>query len=76
MIKGVPGIETEDMEVDNCAMRIVMKPEQFSVIFAENANGDILSDVSAGGELAERDLSRRQTSGIPWVFWSRSTGPS
>lgn len=36
------------MEVDNCAMRIVMKPEQFSVIFAENANGDILSDVGAG----------------------------
>jgi len=46
--KEFPGIEAEDMEVDNCAMRIVMKPEQFDVIFAENANGDILSDVGAG----------------------------
>lgn len=45
--KEFPGIEAEDMEVDNCAMRIVMKPERFDVVFAENANGDILSDVGA-----------------------------
>jgi isocitrate/isopropylmalate dehydrogenase len=41
-------IEAEDMTIDACAMQIVMKPERFSVVFAENANGDILSDVGAG----------------------------
>ena len=46
--KEFPGIEAEDMSVDNCAMQIVMKPEKFDVILAENANGDILSDVGAG----------------------------
>jgi len=43
-----PDIEAEDMTIDACAMQIVMKPERFSVVFAENANGDILSDVGAG----------------------------
>jgi isocitrate dehydrogenase (NAD+) len=46
--KEFPSIEAGDMEVDNCAMNIVMKPEKFDVILAENANGDILSDVGAG----------------------------
>lgn len=46
--KEFPAVEAVDMEVDNCAMRIVMKPEQLSVVLAENANGDILSDVGAG----------------------------
>ena len=41
-------IEAEDMTIDACAMQVVMKPERFSVVFAENANGDILSDVGAG----------------------------
>jgi len=40
-----PGIETEDMEIDACAMRMIMKPETLDVILAENANGDVLSDV-------------------------------
>jgi isocitrate dehydrogenase (NAD+) len=43
-----PGIEAEEMMVDACAMQIVMKPETLDVILAENANGDILSDVGAG----------------------------
>lgn len=43
-----PGIEVEDMEIDACAMRVVMKPQTLDVIIAENANGDILSDVGGG----------------------------
>lgn len=45
MAKEYPGIETEDMEIDACAMRMIMKPETLDVILAENANGDVLSDV-------------------------------
>ncbi len=36
------------MTADACAMQIVMKPEKFGIVLAENANGDILSDVVAG----------------------------
>lgn len=43
-----PSIEAEDMEVDACGMRIVMKPHTLDVILAENANGDVLSDVGGG----------------------------
>ena len=43
-----PGVEAEDMTIDACAMQIVMHPERFDIVFAENANGDILSDVGAG----------------------------
>jgi isocitrate dehydrogenase (NAD+) len=46
--KEFPDIRAEDMEYDNCAMRIVMKPGDLDVVLAENANGDILSDVGAG----------------------------
>lgn len=43
-----PQIESEEMTVDTCAMEIVMHPERLDVVIAENANGDILSDVGAG----------------------------
>ena len=43
-----PTIEAEDMEIDACAMRVVMKPHTLDVILTENANGDILSDVGGG----------------------------
>jgi isocitrate/isopropylmalate dehydrogenase len=46
--KTYPSIEAEDMTIDACAMQMVMKPERFHIVFAENANGDILSDVGAG----------------------------
>ena len=36
------------MEIDACAMRMVMKPQTLDVILAENANGDVLSDVGGG----------------------------
>jgi isocitrate dehydrogenase (NAD+) len=48
LAKDYPGIIAEDMTIDACAMQIVMHPERFDVVFAENANGDILSDVGAG----------------------------
>ena len=46
--KEYPGVEADDMTIDACAMQIVMHPERFDIVFAENANGDILSDVGAG----------------------------
>lgn len=46
--KDYPDIEAEDMTIDACAMQIVMNPDRFGVVFAENANGDVLSDVGAG----------------------------
>jgi isocitrate/isopropylmalate dehydrogenase len=46
--KEYPQVEADDMTIDACAMQIVMKPERLDIVFAENANGDILSDVGAG----------------------------
>jgi isocitrate dehydrogenase (NAD+) len=41
-------VEANDMIVDNCAMQLVLKPEQFDVIVTTNLFGDILSDEIAG----------------------------
>jgi len=41
-------IEFEDRIVDNMAMQLVKKPQQFDVIVAPNLYGDILSDLCAG----------------------------
>ena len=41
-------VAAEDKIVDNCAMQMVMKPEQFDVIVTTNLFGDILSDLAAG----------------------------
>ena len=41
-------IAVEDKIVDNTAMQLVMKPEQFDVIVTTNLFGDILSDLAAG----------------------------
>jgi isocitrate dehydrogenase (NAD+) len=46
--KDYPSVQAEDMTIDACAMQIVMRPERFDIVFAENANGDVLSDVGAG----------------------------
>jgi 3-isopropylmalate dehydrogenase len=43
-----PEIELEHMLVDNCGMQLVMAPDRFDVVLAENTFGDILSDVAAG----------------------------
>ena len=41
-------VEAADMIVDNCAMQLVMKPEQFDVMVTTNMFGDILSDEVSG----------------------------
>ena len=41
-------IECLDLIVDNCAMQLVLKPEQFDVIVTTNLFGDILSDEISG----------------------------
>lgn len=46
--KEYPQVESEEMTIDTCAMEIVMHPERLDVVIAENANGDILSDIGAG----------------------------
>lgn len=43
-----PDIECQDMIVDNTAMQLVMRPEQFDVIVTTNLFGDIISDLCAG----------------------------
>jgi isocitrate dehydrogenase (NAD+) len=41
-------VEATDMIVDNCAMQLVMRPEQFDVMVTTNMFGDILSDEVSG----------------------------
>ncbi|MBJ7472329.1 MAG: 3-isopropylmalate dehydrogenase, partial [Solirubrobacteraceae bacterium] len=38
-----PGVELEDVLVDNCAMQLISRPSSFDVIVTENLFGDILS---------------------------------
>ena len=41
-------ITMNDLIIDNCAMQLVMRPEQFDVIVTTNLFGDILSDEISG----------------------------
>lgn len=41
-------IEYKEIIVDNCAMQLVMHPEQFDVMVLGNLYGDIISDLAAG----------------------------
>ena len=41
-------IEASDIIVDNLAMQLVMRPEQFDVLVLPNLYGDIMSDLCAG----------------------------
>lgn len=43
-----PGIEMEDLIIDNMCMQLVTKPERYDVIVTTNLFGDILSDLAAG----------------------------
>ena len=43
-----PEIAFKEIIVDNCAMQLVTKPEQFDVIVTTNLFGDILSDLTSG----------------------------
>ncbi|MDB5036210.1 MAG: isocitrate dehydrogenase [Chlorobi bacterium] len=46
--RNYPQIESDDKIVDNMAMQMVIKPEQFDVIVTTNLFGDILSDLASG----------------------------
>jgi isocitrate dehydrogenase (NAD+) len=46
--KEFPEIECNDRIVDNMAMQLVTKPQQFDVIVTTNLFGDILSDLCSG----------------------------
>src|SRR5262249_7812370 len=41
-------VDVNEYIVDNCAMQLVLKPEQFDVIVTTNLFGDILSDEISG----------------------------
>ncbi len=43
-----PGIDYQEIIIDNCAMQLVRDPGQFDVLLMENLYGDILSDLCAG----------------------------
>jgi isocitrate dehydrogenase (NAD+) len=45
---GYPEISYKEIIVDNCAMQMVMHPEQFDVMVLTNLYGDIISDLGAG----------------------------
>ena len=43
-----PGIEYNELIVDNACMQLVMRPESFDVLVLPNLYGDIISDLAAG----------------------------
>ncbi len=43
-----PEIELRELIIDNCAMQLVTRPQQFDVLVMDNLYGDILSDLCAG----------------------------
>ncbi|HUA85114.1 MAG TPA: isocitrate/isopropylmalate dehydrogenase family protein [Bryobacteraceae bacterium] len=43
-----PGIEYQELIVDNAAMQLVIRPETFDVLLMPNLYGDIVSDLAAG----------------------------
>lgn len=46
--KEYPDIEFQDLIVDNMAMQMVLRPQQFDVVVTTNLFGDILSDLASG----------------------------
>ncbi len=43
-----PEITYKEIIVDNCAMQLVMHPQQFDIVVLGNLYGDIISDLAAG----------------------------
>jgi len=41
-------VDTDELIVDNCAMQLVLRPEQFDMLVTTNLFGDILSDEISG----------------------------
>jgi len=48
LAKNYPNITVNDLIVDNAAMQLVIKPQQFDVMVMPNLYGDILSDLASG----------------------------
>ena len=46
--KDYPGIEFQDMIVDNCCMQLASRPQQFDVLVMGNLYGNIISNLGAG----------------------------
>jgi isocitrate dehydrogenase len=46
--KEFPGLKADDKIVDDLAMQLVVRPDQFDVIVMTNLQGDIISDLCAG----------------------------
>lgn len=46
--KKYPDVVYKEIIVDNCAMQMVMHPEQFEIVVLGNLYGDIISDLAAG----------------------------
>src|SRR5688572_26286245 len=46
--KEYPDLKADDKIVDDLAMQLVVKPEQFDVVVMTNLQGDIISDLCAG----------------------------
>uniref|UniRef100_A0A1I8J3J7 Isocitrate dehydrogenase [NAD] subunit, mitochondrial n=1 Tax=Macrostomum lignano TaxID=282301 RepID=A0A1I8J3J7_9PLAT len=43
-----PGIELENMIIDNCCMQLVSRPEQFDVMVMPNLYGNIIDNLASG----------------------------
>lgn len=43
-----PFVESDDISIDDAAMRLVLDPTHFDVLLTENLFGDVLSDLCAG----------------------------
>ncbi|WP_243291180.1 3-isopropylmalate dehydrogenase [Bacillus sp. FJAT-47783] len=61
-----PDVELEHMLVDNAAMQIIHRPQQFDVLVTENMFGDILSDEASmlSGSLGMLPSASLSTSGL------------
>jgi isocitrate dehydrogenase len=46
--KDYPGLKADDKIVDDLAMQLVVRPDQYDVIVMTNLQGDIISDLCAG----------------------------
>lgn len=46
--KEYPGLKSDDIIVDDLAMKLVVRPQEFDVVVLTNLQGDIISDLCAG----------------------------
>lgn len=70
LAKKYPTIELEHMYVDNAAMQLLLKPDQFDVIVTGNMFGDILSDEAAAlaGSIGLIPSMSRGKEGAPALY--------